>query len=211
MPLTFGNHHREPLRSGYNRAHPWTDCHFTQSVSNTGEALVPMRNRYLLEFKRYLLRNWRWFVLGIGLGVLVFIAALIQGYVSRISNMGQVSVLPGLTVVAIPTDTPPDPTSQATQASTATQSPTLPPSTGGEIEVGEWVIVAGTEGDRLRIRTQPGLSSGVEFLAYENDVFQVEGGPEDRDGYVWWFLVNPYDSSISGWAVENYLRRMENP
>ncbi|MEJ2608335.1 MAG: hypothetical protein P8Z41_16945 [Anaerolineales bacterium] len=46
---------------------------------------------------------------------------------------------------------------------------------------------------------------------YENDVFQVEGGPEDRDGYVWWFLVNPYDSSISGWAVENYLRRMENP
>ncbi len=170
-----------------------------------------MQNRFFLEFKLFLQRNWRWFVLGTGLGVLVFIIALIQGYVSRISNMGQVSVLPGLTVVAIPTDTPPNPTSQATQASTATQSPTLLPSTDVEIDVGEWVIVADTDGDRLRIRTQPGLSSEVEFLAYENDVFQVEGGPEDRDGYVWWFLVNPYDSSKSGWAVANYLRRMENP
>jgi hypothetical protein len=185
--------------------------HSTQRSSNVGQALVSMRNRYFLEFKQHLFRNWRWFALGIGLGMLVFVAALIQGYISRISNMGQVSVLPALTVVAIPTDTPPDPTSQATQASTATQSPTLLPSAEAEIDVGEWVIVAGTDGDRLRIRTQPGLSSEIEFLAYENDVFQIEGGPEDQDGYVWWYLVNPYDSSKSGWAVENYLRRMENP
>jgi hypothetical protein len=156
-------------------------------LTTDDEVLAPVQNRYFLEFKHYLRRNWRWFVLGTGLGVLVFVVALIQGYVSRISNMGQVSVLPGLTVVAIPTDIPPSPTPRATQATTA------------------------TEGDRLRIRTQPGLSSEIEFLAYENDVFQVEGGPEDRDGYVWWFLVNPYDGSKSGWAVENYLRRMENP
>ncbi len=170
-----------------------------------------MQNRYLLEFRNYLQRNLRWLVLGIGLGVLVFIVALIQGYFSRVSHMSQVSVLPGLTVVAIPSDTPPNPTSQATQASTATQSPTLPPSADVDIDVGAWVIVAGTDGDRLRIRTQPGLSSEIEFLAYENDVFQVEGGPEEQDGYIWWFLVNPYDSSKSGWAVENYLRGMENP
>lgn len=170
-----------------------------------------MLNHYLMGIKDHIQRNWRWLVLGMFLGVIVFIAALINGYISRLSNISRVSVLPGLTVVVVPTDTIPDPTSQITQVSTPTLTPTSPPSTDVEIDIGELVIVAGTDGDRLRIRTQPGLSSEISFLAYENDVFQVENGPVEQDGYIWWFLVNPYDSSKSGWAVENYLRRMENP
>jgi hypothetical protein len=170
-----------------------------------------MQSRFLLRIKDHVQRNWRWLVLGTFLGVAVFIAALIVGYVSRVSHMGQISVVPGLTIVAVPTDTVPAPTSEMTETATPTESPTLPPSTDVDIDIGELVIVSGTEGDRLRIRTQPGLSSEIGFLAYENDVFQVENGPVEQDGYIWWFLVNPYDSSKSGWAVENYLRRMETP
>jgi hypothetical protein len=170
-----------------------------------------MQNRFQIRVKDHVQKNFRWLVLGTILGVVVFIAALISGYFSRISNMSQISIAPGLTVVAVPTDTLPAPTSQVTQALTPTQSPTSPPMTDIDIDIGELVIVSDTDGDRLRIRTQPGLSSEIGFLAYENDVFQVENGPVEQDGYVWWFLVNPYDRSKSGWAVENYLRRMENP
>ena len=170
-----------------------------------------MQERLQNRFKDYIVRNVRWIGLGTILGVVVFVAALISGYFSRISNISQISVAPGLTIVAVPTDTVPAPTSQVTQALTPMQSATIPPMTDVEINIGELVIVSDTDGDRLRIRTQPGLSSEIGFLAYENDVFQVENGPVEQDGYVWWFLVNPYDSSKSGWAVENYLRRMENP
>jgi hypothetical protein len=170
-----------------------------------------MHERYLNIIKRYINQNWRWLMLGIALGLIIFITALINGYVVRNSNMSQVTAVSALTVVAVPTDTEPAPTAEIAEVFTATESPTLPPSTVERIEIGELVTVSNTDGDRLRIRTQPGLSSEIGFLAYENDVFQVENGPVEQDGYTWWFLVNPYDSSKSGWAVENYLRRMENP
>lgn len=170
-----------------------------------------MRNYDLIGIKDHIQRNWRWLVFGLILGVIVFIVALFNGYISRLSNHSRVSVLPGLTVVVVPTETLPEPTLQDTHISTPTLTSTSLPSTTVEIDIGELVIVAGTDGDRLRIRTQPGLSSEIGFLAYENDVFQVENGPVEQDGYIWWFLVNPYDGSKSGWAVENYLRRMDNP
>jgi hypothetical protein len=170
-----------------------------------------MQERYRQLITDYFKRNWRWLLLGMILGVVVFITALLNGYVMRISNMSQIAPVSGLTVVAVPTETEPIPTTQVVEVATPTESPTLPPSTDASIKIGELVTVSNTDGDRLRLRTQPGLSSEVGFLAYENDVFQVENGPVEQDGYVWWFLVNPYDSSKSGWAVENYLSRMENP
>ena len=172
--------------------------------------VITMQERYLRAIMEYSKRNWRWIMLGILMGVIVFITALLNGYVTRISNMSQITAVSGLTVVAVPTETEPVPTTQVADASTPTESPTLLPSTNASIEIGELVTVSNTDGDRLRIRTQPGLSSEIGFFAYENDVFQIENGPVEQDGYIWWFLVNPYDRPKSGWAVENYLRRMEN-
>jgi hypothetical protein len=72
------------------------------------------------------------------------------------------------------------------------------------------VAVFGTGGDGLRIRNQPGLSMMISFVALENEVFEITGGPIDIDGYRWWFLVNPYDESKSGWAASNFLRSVES-
>jgi len=63
----------------------------------------------------------------------------------------------------------------------------------------------------LRLRNQPGLSSTVSFLAMENEVLEIGSGPREQDGYVWWYLFNPYDPTKAGWAVANYLRVIESP
>ena len=71
------------------------------------------------------------------------------------------------------------------------------------------MAVSGTEGDGLRMRDGPGLEATIIRLAVENEVFQIEDGPQDVDGYVWWYVVNPYDPEITGWVVSNYLRLAE--
>ena len=68
------------------------------------------------------------------------------------------------------------------------------------------VEIYGTEGDGLRLRNAPGLSATIHVLALENEVYEVRGGPENMDGYVWWFLINPYDNEIQGWSVGTFLR-----
>jgi len=170
-----------------------------------------MFGRYFAAFKGYVQRNWQWLLAGIVLGVILFIVTIVMGYFSGIANAVQMPKTSILTIVPIPTETALEPTEQVLETLMPTASPTSPPMPGENIEIGELVVVSGTDGDQLRFRTQPGLSNPVGFLAYENEVFLVEGGPADEDGYVWWFLVNPYDSSKSGWAVQNYLRLMENP
>jgi hypothetical protein len=60
-------------------------------------------------------------------------------------------------------------------------------------------------------REQPGLEAPVLLLGAEAEVFRVEQGPQDADGYVWWYLVGPYDPARLGWAVANYLEVVQNP
>lgn len=83
--------------------------------------------------------------------------------------------------------------------------------TGEPIFIGAYVEIKGTEGDGLRLRESPGLNGKIQFLAYESEIFKVDDGPKEADGYVWWFLVAPYDESVRGWAVENYLVVIQNP
>jgi hypothetical protein len=97
------------------------------------------------------------------------------------------------------------------QTAIASPSPTQPPSPEGSFEVGQFVIVTGTGGDGLRLRNQPSLEGPIGFLAFENEVFQVLDGPTGRNGYRWWYLINPYDESKVGWAVANYLRSIDTP
>jgi hypothetical protein len=77
--------------------------------------------------------------------------------------------------------------------------------------VGVLVQVSGTGLDGLRIRTDPSLQGQVKFVGIEAEVFQVKDGPRETDGYTWWFLVAPYDETLNGWAVGDYLQIIQSP
>jgi hypothetical protein len=81
----------------------------------------------------------------------------------------------------------------------------------GSISIGNYVQIAGTGGNGLRLRAEPGLETEVRFLAIDAEVFRVTDGPRQLDGYTWWYLVGPYDENIQGWAVENYLVVIQFP
>jgi hypothetical protein len=115
-----------------------------------------------------------------------------------------------LHVIAAPTDTPPLPTPLPSQ--TPTPEPgTPPPPPPGVINVGAYVQIHGTGTDGLRFRNEPGLQGTIRFVAIEAEVFRVIDGPQDLDGYTWWYLVAPYDENVRGWCVSNYLQVIQNP
>lgn len=63
----------------------------------------------------------------------------------------------------------------------------------------------------MRLRLDPSREAPVRFLGAENEVFEVGEGPVEAEDYRWWYLVNPFDTSMEGWAVENYLRPLGSP
>jgi hypothetical protein len=107
----------------------------------------------------------------------------------------------------------PAPTS--TQPSLATLAPTptpkvepgslSTPSANEQIKIGDYVQIAGTGGDGLRIRSGPGTQNPPLFLGMEAEVFQVVDGPKTADNFIWWNLAAPYDENRKGWAASNYL------
>ncbi|MFC2064908.1 hypothetical protein ACFLXB_07415 [Chloroflexota bacterium] len=93
-------------------------------------------------------------------------------------------------------------------------SPTPPPTLTpipGTIAINTYVQISGTDGDGLRIRTSPSLSSDPLFLGFDSEVFLVVDGPKEADGFVWWSLTAPYDQNRTGWAVANYLISIPSP
>ncbi len=93
-------------------------------------------------------------------------------------------------------------------------SPTPPPTSTplpGTIALNTYVQITGTDGDGLRIRVSPALSSDPLFLGFDSEVFLVTDGPSQADGYTWWYLTAPYDQTRSGWAVVNYLSFVPSP
>lgn len=112
-----------------------------------------------------------------------------------------------LTLIPAPTSTPPAaPT--ATPDPLLSGTPTLP---ADAIAVGSFVQITGTGGDGLRLRAAPGLTGEPLFLGEEAEVFQVRDGPQEANGYVWWYLVAPYDESRAGWAAANFLAVVPPP
>jgi hypothetical protein len=112
-----------------------------------------------------------------------------------------------LTVIPAPTSTPnvtptytPDPLIYGT--------PTLPPDVIG---VGGYVQITGTDGEGLRLRADPGLNGASIFLGYDEEVFEVRDGPQEADGYTWWYLVAPYDETRAGWAAADFLGAIPSP
>lgn len=108
-----------------------------------------------------------------------------------------------VTVIPPPTATVP-PSPAPTPAGTITPPP-------GQIAAGAYVQINGTEGSGLRIRSAPGLDSDTVFRGEESETFLVKDGPQQADGYIWWYLVAPYDEKRAGWAAADFLAVVASP
>ena len=148
-----------------------------------------------------------WWLLAI-VAVLFFMAAMVLvGVVSltRTADLPQ----PTATVMLVTA-----PASSILSTATIQSPPTSEPPTGtapppppGQVTVGSYVQVTGTGNDGfLNLRAEPSLKSEVQYLALEREVFQVQAGPTEANGFVWWYLVDPATNTRSGWAVQNYLQ-----
>jgi hypothetical protein len=119
-------------------------------------------------------------------------------------------------VTAPPPATLPTPTGAAALTPPAAPAPTVtsppPPAPPGEVKVGSYVQVIGTEAEGfLNLRAEPSLNSPVNYLALEREVLQVQAGPTEADGFVWWYLVDPATNTKFGWGVQNYLQAVQGP
>ncbi|MCK4740849.1 MAG: hypothetical protein KAS80_01050 [Anaerolineales bacterium] len=161
------------------------------------------------SFPGVLKSNWLWAVLGILLGAIALLVLVALGYFTRQARAVVSPATPILVLITAPTAsiTIPPPTETVEPADTPT--PTLSPEADGSLSQGRLVEVYGTEGDSLRLRDNTGLDSKIVFLAVESEVFELREGPVEKDGYEWWFLVNPYNLEKTGWAVSIYLRTID--
>ena len=148
----------------------------------------------------------KWVILGaLALaGILVLITAISIGLTS-VTRGPDVGFAPAdLTVIPAPTGT-----------SSAPPTPTIDPfataTSPAGVAIGNYVQITGTEGQGLRIRAAPGLGGEFQFLAYDSEVFVVQDGPREVDGYVWWYLSAPYDETRVGWAAADFLSYVPAP
>jgi hypothetical protein len=113
-----------------------------------------------------------------------------------------------LTVVPAPTPTP---TQALTEAALPLDEPLPEAASDGIFSLGAFVKVSGTGGAGLRLRSSPGLEGDPQFLGLEDEIFKIEAGPEEADGYIWWYLVAPFEEGRNGWAAANYLEIVQEP
>lgn len=105
----------------------------------------------------------------------------------------------------------PAPTLTSNAPPTATVNPFAPTPVPTGIAIGNYVQISGTEGQGLRIRSEPGLDGEFVFLGFDSEVFVVQDGPRVVDGYTWWYLVAPYDETRVGWAASDFLTYIPAP
>jgi hypothetical protein len=115
-----------------------------------------------------------------------------------------------LTIIPAPSSTSrPLPPTLTPIPPTPLPSPTPAP---GQIAVGVYVEPV-TGGEGLRVHTQPRLNADLAFpgVAFDSEVFLVTNGPEQADGYTWWYLTASYDTTRAGWAVQDFLKAIPSP
>lgn len=148
----------------------------------------------------------RWVILGalVVAGLLLIITIISIGWTTP-PQSSDVGFAPAqLTMIIAPTatsDIPP----------TATLDPFAPTAMPTGISTGNYAQITGTNGEGLRIRSDPGLTGEPVFLGFDTEVFLVDDGPRESDGYVWWHLVAPYDETRAGWAAAEFLTYIPAP
>lgn len=162
------------------------------------------QSRDLLSSAR---REWAWIAGGLALGALALAALVLGTGLARPGPGEGTPAQPLVTLVVVPSATPTRATTPTPiPGPTSSPPPTIDPEAAIDFSIGDLVEVFGTGGDGLRLRTAPSLDGAILVLGVESEVFEVVGGPEYADGYVWVRLVNPFDSAKNGWAVSSYLR-----
>ncbi len=148
----------------------------------------------------------KWVILGALLlaGLLTLITAVSIGLTSARQNADVGFVPADLTLI-------PAPTSTSSAPATPTIDPFAPTIAPTGIAVDNYVQIKGTEGEGLRIRSEPGLNGESVFLGYDSEVFIVKEGPREADGFIWWYLVAPYDETRVGWAAADFLTYIPSP
>jgi hypothetical protein len=125
---------------------------------------------------------------------------------TNVQALATPTVVVAVQTVNIPVTLVPSPT--PLQISTPVLEPTItatPPPSDGTVSIGQMVQVHNTGGDGLRLRDQAGLAGNVVYLALDSEVFRVEEGPVEKDGFLWWRIVAENNDKQKGWAVENFL------
>jgi hypothetical protein len=77
--------------------------------------------------------------------------------------------------------------------------------TDGSMAIGAVVQISGTGNVGLKLRLSPGVDGAPQFVAMENEVFEIRDGPVIKDGITWWRLASSYDENRQGWAAGQYL------
>jgi hypothetical protein len=172
----------------------------------------PPRRRLPRESAGYI----PWWLLGLVAGafVVVSLSLLALVLVTRPADLPQATAS-AVVITAAPANTSDVATATLQSPPTTSPSdasPTPPPPPPGVVGVGAYVQVVGT-GDAgfLNLRSEPSIDSPVNYLALENEVFQVQAGPTNASGFDWWYLVDPATNTRFGWAVQNYLQVVQAP
>lgn len=108
------------------------------------------------------------------------------------------------TLIPAPTGTP-LPQIPTVDPYAPTPTPTLAP---GQLTTGIYVQIVGTGGVGLNIRSAPGLNASPRFMGFDSEVFLIEDGPREQDGYTWWYIVSNYDDGRAGWAASKFLEAL---
>jgi hypothetical protein len=139
---------------------------------------------------------------GLALGLLFIVISLTRAYRIESSQEPEITVITAETYTSEVHETA---TKDQMQNPVPTGTPGIPQ--GADFEVGEIVQVSGTAGQGLSLRNEPGLSAVIDGYGMEDEIFEVRGGPIEKDDYRWWFLISPYDDTKQGWGVGTYLVR----
>jgi hypothetical protein len=151
--------------------------------------------------------NFKVILSGVFFAIVVFAFFVAMLWSAKANELVMVPATAILKVIEAPTATPVAPQPPATTATTPGQEP----APAANISIGNYVQVSGTGGDGLRLHDSASVSSKAQYIALEAEVFIVKDGPVEADGYIWWYLQDPYTSEAAGWGVANYLIVVQNP
>jgi len=89
----------------------------------------------------------------------------------------------------------------AGSASIAPEAVTTPGAVPGELRIGGRAIINTTEGDRLNMRSGPGIGFDRVARVANGTAVTVLEGPRSADGFIWWRIE--LADGTSGWVVQS--------
>jgi len=144
----------------------------------------------------------------IGVALFLLIVTFVWIELSAPPASNPAGMLAVVTTIALPPATSAPAATPTFDPYAPTPTPTAMP---GQIDIGAYVQITGTQGQGLRIRSDPGLNSKQLFLGFDTEAYTVIEGPRDADGYTWYRITAINDQTREGWAASNFLTLIPKP